>query len=106
MPSRYGRDRSAPTEPSRHLGLVAMAGRGGPVSGMPAALGVAAGALVHAVSAALGLSALFTTLPVRYHVLRRLGAAYFLYLAVKAFRDRSPLAAEEDGTAATASCRT
>ncbi|MDX3746676.1 LysE family translocator [Streptomyces sp. AK08-02] len=83
--------------------IVAMGGRGGPVTGVLAALGVAAGALVHAVSAALGLSALFTTLPVLYHVLRWLGAAYLLYLAVKAFRDRSPLATEEDVTAASAS---
>jgi threonine/homoserine/homoserine lactone efflux protein len=45
--------------------------------------------LVHAVAAALGLSALFTTLPTLYHVLRWAGAAYLLYLAVKAFRDRS-----------------
>ncbi|NEA68378.1 LysE family translocator [Streptomyces sp. SID12488] len=80
--------------------IVAIGGRGGPVTGVLAALGVAAGALVHAVSAALGLSALFTTLPVLYHVLRWLGAAYLLHLAVKAFRDRSPLAAEKDGTAA------
>jgi threonine/homoserine/homoserine lactone efflux protein len=83
--------------------IVAMGGRGGPVTGVLAALGVAAGALVHVVSAALGLSALFTTLPVLYHVLRWLGAAYLLYLAVKAFRDRSPLATEEDVTAASAS---
>jgi threonine/homoserine/homoserine lactone efflux protein len=83
--------------------IVAMGGRGGPITGVLAALGVAAGALVHAVSAALGLSALFTTLPVLYHVLRWLGAAYLLYLAVKAFRDRSPLATEEDVTAASAS---
>lgn len=83
--------------------IVAMGGRGGPVTGVLAALGVAAGALVHAVSAALGLSALFTTLPVLYHVLRWLGVAYLLHLAVKAFRDRSPLAAEEDGTAAAGS---
>ncbi|MFI1356553.1 LysE family translocator [Streptomyces sp. NPDC020898] len=81
--------------------IVAMGGRGGPVTGVLAALGVAAGALVHALSAALGLSALFTTLPVLYHVLRWLGAAYLLYLAVKAFRDRSPLAAEEDTAAAS-----
>jgi threonine/homoserine/homoserine lactone efflux protein len=45
--------------------------------------------LVHSVAAALGLSALFTTLPTLYHVLRWVGAAYLLYLAVKAFRDRS-----------------
>ncbi|MGD1224770.1 LysE family translocator [Streptomyces krungchingensis] len=69
--------------------IVAMGGRGGPAAGVLAALGVAFAMLVHAVAAMLGLSALFTTLPTLYHVLRWLGAAYLLYLAVKAFRDRA-----------------
>ncbi|GAA5212076.1 LysE family translocator [Streptomyces thinghirensis] len=69
--------------------IVAMGGRGGPTAGVMAAFGVACAMLVHAVAAALGLSALFTTLPTLYHVLRWAGAAYLLYLAVKAFRDRS-----------------
>ncbi|WP_151477725.1 LysE family translocator [Streptomyces albicerus] len=69
--------------------IVAMGGRGGPVAGVMAAAGVATAMLVHAVAAMLGLSALFTTLPTLYHVLRWAGAAYLLYLAVKAFRDRS-----------------
>jgi threonine/homoserine/homoserine lactone efflux protein len=80
--------------------IVAMGGRGGPTAGMMAALGVACAMLVHAVAAALGLSALFTTLPTLYHVLRWAGAAYLLYLAVRAFRDRSVPGAEgEDGAA-------
>ncbi|MEE1835128.1 LysE family translocator [Streptomyces sp. SP17KL33] len=69
--------------------IVAVGGRGGPAIGVMAAAGVAAAMLVHTVAAALGLSALFETLPVLYYVLRWLGAAYLLYLAVKAFRDRS-----------------
>ncbi|MCT9082253.1 LysE family translocator [Streptomyces fulvoviolaceus] len=69
--------------------IVAMGSRGGPAAGVMAAFGVACAMLVHAVAAALGLSALFTTLPTLYHVLRWVGAAYLLYLAVKAFRDRS-----------------
>lgn len=69
--------------------IIAMGGRGGPAAGVMAAFGVACAMLVHAVAAALGLSALFTTLPTLYHVLRWAGAAYLLYLAVKAFRDRS-----------------
>jgi threonine/homoserine/homoserine lactone efflux protein len=69
--------------------IVAVGGRGGPAAGVMAAFGVACAMLVHAVAAALGLSALFTTLPTLYHVLRWAGAAYLLYLAVKAFRDRS-----------------
>ncbi|MFF4832717.1 LysE family translocator [Streptomyces sp. NPDC001315] len=69
--------------------IVAMGGRGGPAAGVMAAFGVACAMLVHSVAAALGLSALFTALPTLYHVLRWAGAAYLLYLAVKAFRDRS-----------------
>jgi threonine/homoserine/homoserine lactone efflux protein len=69
--------------------IVAMGGRGGPTAGVMAAFGVACAMLVHAVAAALGLSALFLTLPTLYQVLRWAGAAYLLYLAVKAFRDRS-----------------
>ncbi|MDT9697310.1 LysE family translocator [Streptomyces sp. P17] len=77
--------------------IVAMGGRGGPSAGVMAAFGVACAMLVHTVAAALGLSALFTTLPTLYHVLRWVGAAYLLYLAVKAFRDRS--VPGEDGSA-------
>ena len=78
--------------------IVAMGGRGGPGAGVMAALGVAFAMLVHAVAAMLGLSALFTTLPMLYHVLRWVGAAYLLYLAVKAFRDRA-VPVEADGHA-------
>jgi threonine/homoserine/homoserine lactone efflux protein len=77
--------------------IVAMGGRGGPGTGVMAAVGVAAGALTHAVAATLGLSALFTALPALYHVLRWAGAAYLLYLAVRSFRDRGE---PGEGTAA------
>jgi threonine/homoserine/homoserine lactone efflux protein len=79
--------------------IVAMGGRGGPTAGVMAAFGVACAMLVHAVAAALGLSALFLTLPALYHVLRWAGAAYLLYLAVKAFRDRSVPGGEEGAPA-------
>lgn len=68
--------------------IVAMGGRGGPMTGVMAAMGVGTGALTHAIAAMLGLSALFTALPTLYYVLRWAGAAYLIYLAVKAFRDR------------------
>ena len=76
--------------------IVAMGGRGGPMTGMTAACGVACAMFVHSVAAALGLSALFLTLPALYHVLRWAGAAYLLYLAVRAFRGGGPV--ETDGT--------
>ncbi|MFD8307935.1 LysE family translocator [Streptomyces sp. NPDC059690] len=78
--------------------IVAMGGRGGPRTGVLAATGVACAMFVHTVAAALGLSALFLSLPALYHALRWAGAAYLLYLAVKAFRDRG--AAVEEGGAA------
>ncbi|NGN67035.1 LysE family translocator [Streptomyces sp. A7024] len=77
--------------------IVAMGGRGGPLTGVLAATGVALGMLVHMVAAALGLSALFENLPVLYHVLRWAGAAYLLWLAWKAFRDRGEVVAEAEG---------
>jgi threonine/homoserine/homoserine lactone efflux protein len=66
--------------------IVAVGGRGGPVTGVAAAVGVACAMLVHAVAAALGLSALFLALPALYEALHWAGAAYLLLLAVKAFR--------------------
>ena len=65
--------------------IVAVGGRGGPLTGVTAAFGVACAMFVHTVAAALGLSALFLALPTLYHVLRWAGAAYLLYLAVRAF---------------------
>ncbi|MGX1368394.1 threonine/homoserine/homoserine lactone efflux protein [Streptomyces canus] len=85
--------------------IVAMGGRGGPAAGVMAAFGVACAMLVHTVAAALGLSALFSTLPTLYHVLRWVGAAYLLWLAVKAFRDRSVPEASGDSAAGGAGMR-
>ncbi|MEU6508805.1 LysE family translocator [Streptomyces sp. NPDC046942] len=66
--------------------IVAVGGRGGPLTGLTAAVGVACAMFVHTVAAALGLSALFLTLPTLYHALRWAGAAYLLFLAFRAFR--------------------
>ncbi|MGJ5754248.1 threonine/homoserine/homoserine lactone efflux protein [Streptomyces puniciscabiei] len=75
--------------------IVAVGGRGGPLTGMAAAVGVACAMLVHTVAAALGLSALFLTLPTLYEALHWAGAAYLLFLAVKAFRGAGgPVGAE------------
>ncbi|MFG3056642.1 LysE family translocator [Kitasatospora sp. NPDC048239] len=79
--------------------VVAMGGRGGPAAGVMAALGVAFGAMVHALAAMLGLSSLFAHLPVLYEVLRWAGATYLVYLAVQALRDRSSLVGGDDGPA-------
>lgn len=51
---------------------------------------------MHSVAAALGLSALFLTLPTLYHVLRWASAAYLLYLEYKAFRSGDGPAVDAD----------
>jgi threonine/homoserine/homoserine lactone efflux protein len=50
---------------------------------------VAVGLSIHTAGTVLGVSALFSSLPAVYHALRWAGAAYLLYLALKAFLDRS-----------------
>lgn len=54
--------------------------------GVAAAVGVCCGALVHAVAAALGLSALFAASATAFSVLKYIGAAYLVWLGVKAIR--------------------
>jgi len=59
--------------------------RGGPRLGMAAALGVHLGIVVHVAMAAAGLSALLMARPALYEVIRYLGAAYLLWLAMQAW---------------------
>ena len=58
----------------------------GPRIGMAAALGINLGVIVHVLLAAAGVSALLLAHPAAYHLIRYLGAAYLLYLAVRAWR--------------------
>ena len=51
-----------------------------------ASAGVSAGALVHVTIAGLGLGAVVAAFPWAFTVIRWLGVAYLLYLAVQAFR--------------------
>jgi len=60
---------------------------GGRPAGVRAALGVAAGVLVHTVAAVAGLSVLFEVSRVAYDVVRLAGAAYLCYLGVATLRD-------------------
>ncbi|MGI5488544.1 LysE family translocator [Microtetraspora malaysiensis] len=63
----------------------------GPRAGVLAALGMSSGLVVHTTAAALGFGALMRTFPVVFDVVRVLGAAYLLYLAVASFRSaRTP----------------
>src|SRR3954463_6885639 len=62
---------------------------GGRSAGISAALGVSAGTVVHTILAALGLSALLATSPYAFMAVKFAGAAYLLYIGVKALLSRS-----------------
>jgi threonine/homoserine/homoserine lactone efflux protein len=57
-------------------------------SGFASALGLLTGTLVNVIAAAAGLSALIASSATAYDVLRYLGAAYLVFLGVKALRGR------------------
>jgi threonine/homoserine/homoserine lactone efflux protein len=76
------------------LFIAAVAARGGPAVGVSAALGTAVGLSVHTAGAVLGLATLFAALPALHLLLRWAGAAFLLYLAVRAFGEK-PLGDKE-----------
>ncbi len=55
-------------------------------AGIVSALGIGAGALVHTAAAAVGLAALLAASALAYEVIRWLGAAYLLWIAVQLWK--------------------
>lgn len=60
--------------------------RSGPRAAVAASAGVALGGMVHVTLAGLGLGALIAALPWAFDVIRWIGVAYLLYLAVQVLR--------------------
>ncbi|MEH2503902.1 threonine/homoserine/homoserine lactone efflux protein [Bradyrhizobium sp. AZCC 1578] len=58
-------------------------------AGFSSLAGVCTGMMAYVVVTALGLSAIFDTVPLAYDVVRTLGALYLVWLAIKAFRTPS-----------------
>ncbi len=56
--------------------------------GVASALGVCSGALVHVLAAAFGVSALLATSAMAFAIVKYVGAAYLLYLGIKALRSK------------------
>ena len=56
--------------------------------GFASSLGVCTGALVHIFAAALGLSAILATSVFAFSVVKHVGAAYLVYLGIKALRSK------------------
>jgi len=67
--------------------VVATAARGGRRDGVVAALGIGAGTLFHIVAAVLGLSAILASSQTAFNLIKWIGAAYLLWLAVSLLRD-------------------
>jgi len=62
--------------------VIASAARGGKRDGIVAALGIGAGTLVHITAAVLGLSAILASSQTAFNLIKWIGAAYLLYIAV------------------------
>src|SRR4051794_28880324 len=58
-------------------------------SGLASALGLETGTIIHVCAAAAGLSALIASSATAFNALRYLGAAYLVYLGIKALRRRA-----------------
>lgn len=76
--------------------IMAAAARGGPRDGIVASLGIGAGTLVHILAAVLGLSAILAASQTAFDVIKWLGAAYLLYIAVSLLRIGSPAGPEAE----------
>jgi threonine/homoserine/homoserine lactone efflux protein len=62
---------------------------GGRSAGVAAALGISAGTIIHTLAAALGLSALLATSQSAFTVVKFAGAAYLIYIGVRAILSRA-----------------
>jgi len=67
--------------------IVAQAETGGTSRGVRAAFGLETATLIHALAAGLGLSAVLATSALAFELLKYAGAAYLVWLGVKAWRD-------------------
>ena len=66
------------------LYVIARSAGEGRASGVVSALGIAAGCIVHMLAVAFGVSSLLLAVPVAYDVVRYAGAAYLIYLGLRA----------------------
>ncbi|MEL1263697.1 LysE family translocator [Pseudoxanthomonas putridarboris] len=70
--------------------IVAQSVAGGTRRGAQAAVGLETATLIHALAAGLGLSAVLATSALAFEVVKYAGAAYLVWLGIKAWRERDP----------------
>lgn len=76
--------------------IVAQAFAGGVRRGLLAGLGLEVATLLHALAAGLGLSALLATSALAYEMVKYLGAAYLIWLGIKAWRGGDAAVRQDD----------
>lgn len=76
------------------LYVLARSLRGGRADGVRSVVGNGIGASVHVLAAAFGLSAVLATSATAFTVVKLAGAAYLVYLGVRALLDREPATVE------------
>lgn len=69
--------------------VITRAVQGGRKIGIMTGLGIATGDMIHTLSAAVGLSAILMTSAVAFNVIKWVGAAYLLYIGVRAFLSKA-----------------
>ena len=79
-----------------NLFVMAQSVQNGRAAGLLVTLGLATGLVVHTLAVALGLAALVQASSLAFTLLKFAGAAYLLYLAVKAFRSGGDSAVAAD----------
>lgn len=67
----------------------------GAKNGISISAGLAAGLLIHTTLAATGLSLILSNSPTAYQIIKYMGAAYLVYLAIQSYRSRKDAANEE-----------
>lgn len=85
--------------------IVAQSAAGGTSRGVQAAFGLETATLIHSLAAGLGLSALLATSAMAFEVLKYAGAAYLIWLGIKAWRGNAPEQSSEATVAPVVSAR-
>ena len=80
--------------------IVTRSVRHGRAAGLVSTAGIEAGGLVHVAAATLGLSAILASSATAFNVVRYAGAAYLIYLGVRALLDRDVIGEDEPGAPA------
>jgi threonine/homoserine/homoserine lactone efflux protein len=75
--------------------IVAQTVTGGTARGLRAGLGLETATLIHALAAGLGLSAVLATSALAFEMLKYAGAAYLIWLGIKAWRNSGTQASDD-----------